>query len=148
MSNSHMTRRKILGGVGLTGLVGGGLLARRVLASTEGETERLKQREAMLQSHDPGKIAVSQGGAPQGGAHGGHANAGMIGEVDHVANGFHPDDILTDFDYGEVSTLPDGRTQREYHIFAANKEIEVAPGIRYPAWTYNGRIPGPTIRCT
>jgi manganese oxidase len=24
----------------------------------------------------------------------------------------------------------------------------VAPGVFYPAWTYNGQVPGPTIRCT
>ena len=27
-------------------------------------------------------------------------------------------------------------------------EIEIAPGIFFPAWTYNGRVPGPTIRAT
>jgi FtsP/CotA-like multicopper oxidase with cupredoxin domain len=26
------------------------------------------------------------------------------------------------------------------------KEIEIAPGIVYPAWTYNGQVPGPTLR--
>jgi FtsP/CotA-like multicopper oxidase with cupredoxin domain len=26
------------------------------------------------------------------------------------------------------------------------REIEVAPGVSYAAWTYNGRIPGPTLR--
>ena len=26
--------------------------------------------------------------------------------------------------------------------------IEVAPGIFFPAWTYNGQVPGPTIRAT
>jgi FtsP/CotA-like multicopper oxidase with cupredoxin domain len=30
---------------------------------------------------------------------------------------------------------------------AIDKEIEVAPGVKYPAWTYNGRVPGPTLRC-
>jgi len=54
---------------------------------------------------------------------------------------------LTDFDYGEVSTLPDGRTLREYKIIAINKDIEIVPGIKFAAWTYNGRIPGPTLRC-
>jgi len=73
---------------------------------------------------------------------------GIVGEVDHEANGFNPTDILTDFDYGEVSTLPNGQTLREYKIVAINKNIEVVPGIEFPAWTYNGRIPGPTIRCT
>ena len=35
---------------------------------------------------------------------------------------------------------------REWTLVAEDKEIEVAPGIRFPAWTYNGRIPGPTLR--
>jgi FtsP/CotA-like multicopper oxidase with cupredoxin domain len=67
-------------------------------------------------------------------------------DVDHTANGFNPSDTLTDFDFGEVSTLPDGRTLREYRVFSGDKDIEVAPGIRFPAWVYNGRIPGPTLR--
>ena len=32
---------------------------------------------------------------------------------------------------------------REWELYAADKEIEVAPGVRFAAWTYNGRIPGP-----
>jgi FtsP/CotA-like multicopper oxidase with cupredoxin domain len=31
---------------------------------------------------------------------------------------------------------------------ARDVEVEVAPGVYFPAWTYNGRVPGPTIRCT
>src|SRR5512145_996803 len=73
---------------------------------------------------------------------------GTVGEVDHEANGFNPTDLLTEFDYGERSTLPNGQTLREYRIIAINKNIEVVPGIEFPAWTYNGRIPGPTLRCT
>lgn len=73
---------------------------------------------------------------------------GFVGEVDHAANGFNPTAILTDFDYGKVSTLPNGQTLREYRINAVTKMVEVAPGIQYEAWTYNGRVPGPTIRCT
>ena len=80
--------------------------------------------------------------------HGDDMIPGVNGEVDHEANGFNPTDILTDYDYGEVSTLPNGQTLREYHIVAANRNIEVVPGIEFPAWTYNGRIPGPTLRCT
>lgn len=72
----------------------------------------------------------------------------VVGEVDHDRNGFNPSDILTDFDYGKVSTLENGQTVREYDVFVINKDIEIAPGITYPAWVYNGRIPGPTIRCT
>lgn len=78
----------------------------------------------------------------------GHGMPTTVGEVDHERNGFNPSDILTDFDYGEVSKLGNGQTLREYRIIAQDKTIEVAPGIDYPAWTYNGRVPGPTIRCT
>ncbi len=67
-------------------------------------------------------------------------------DVDHAANGFNPSDTLTDFDYGTVSTMPDGRTLREYRLFTGDKEIEVAPGAMFPAWVFNGRIPGPTLR--
>lgn len=77
-----------------------------------------------------------------------HDHAGVVGRVDHVRNGFDPMALLTDFDYGRVSTLPTGQTLREYVVVASDKEIEAAPGIFFPAWTYNGRVPGPTIRCT
>lgn len=56
--------------------------------------------------------------------------------------------VLTEFDYGKVSRLPDGRILREYTIVAQDQEVEVAPGVFYPAWTYNGQVPGPTIRAT
>jgi FtsP/CotA-like multicopper oxidase with cupredoxin domain len=96
------------------------------------------------------------GGDPHGhGQHGGHGDMGgphgmaaPVGEVNHEKNGFNPTDVLTDFDYGKVSTLPNGQRLREYEVYAANKMIEVMPGIEYPAWTYNGRIPGPTLRAT
>jgi FtsP/CotA-like multicopper oxidase with cupredoxin domain len=55
---------------------------------------------------------------------------------------------LTEFDTGKVTRLPGGRTLREYEVWAEEKMIEVAPGVRFPAWTYNGAIPGPSIRCT
>jgi FtsP/CotA-like multicopper oxidase with cupredoxin domain len=31
---------------------------------------------------------------------------------------------------------------------ATEKLIEIAPGVTFPAWVYNGRVPGPTLRCT
>jgi FtsP/CotA-like multicopper oxidase with cupredoxin domain len=73
---------------------------------------------------------------------------GTVGEVDHEKNGFDPTDLLTDFDYGTVSITPGGRTLREWEIISYNKDIEVVPGMVFPAWTFNGRIPGPTLRCT
>jgi FtsP/CotA-like multicopper oxidase with cupredoxin domain len=70
----------------------------------------------------------------------------VVGTVDHARNGFDPLEILTDWETGKVSELPDGRTLREFHISAIDKEIEIAPGVMFPAWTYNGRVPGPTLR--
>jgi FtsP/CotA-like multicopper oxidase with cupredoxin domain len=72
----------------------------------------------------------------------------MVGDVDYEANGFNPSDVLTDFDAGRVSTMANGQILHEYEITAINKEIEIVPGLTFPAWTYNGRIPGPTIRVT
>ncbi len=37
---------------------------------------------------------------------------------------------------------------REYTLTAIDKEIEVAQGVRFAAWTYNGTVPGPVIRAT
>jgi FtsP/CotA-like multicopper oxidase with cupredoxin domain len=37
---------------------------------------------------------------------------------------------------------------REYTLTAIDREIEVAKGVNFPAWTYNGTIPGPIIRAT
>lgn len=80
-------------------------------------------------------------------SHNDHGNPGTVGRVDHESNGFDPLSLLYEWDYGEVSQLPDGQTLREYHIAAIDKEIEIAPGIFFPAWTYNGRVPGPSLRC-
>jgi FtsP/CotA-like multicopper oxidase with cupredoxin domain len=80
--------------------------------------------------------------------HAGTAHAGTRGEVDHRRNGFDPHEVLTDFDGGRVTRLPGGRTLREWTLVAADHEVEVAPGVMYAAWSYNGRVPGPTLRAT
>ena len=90
-----------------------------------------------------GKIMDQQ----QGDSHNNHSNTGTLGQVNHEANGFDPTAMLYDWDFGVVSELPDGSTLREFHIAAVDKELEVAPGVFFPAWTYNGRVPGPSLRC-
>jgi len=92
---------------------------------------------------------ASRGAAAQELASHGHAPHLMptvVGEVDHLRNEFNPSDILTDFDTGTVSKLPNGQTLREYTFAAVNKMIEVVAGLEFAAWTFNGRVPGPTIR--
>ena len=77
---------------------------------------------------------------------GSHHDMVTVGEL--KSGSFDPTAYLQTFDTGTVSILPNGQTLREYHLLAADREIEVAPGVFYPAWTYNGTVPGPTIRCT
>ncbi len=69
-----------------------------------------------------------------------------VGDVDDARNGFDPTAMLTDWYIGEISTLPDGRRLRTFEVFVEDKEIEIAPGVMFPAWTYNGRVPGPALR--
>jgi FtsP/CotA-like multicopper oxidase with cupredoxin domain len=99
---------------------------------------------------DPPHQAGAEHGSGHGGAHGGGINGATFragATVDYAANGFDPSEILRDFDYGQVSKTPDGRTVRQWDISATDREVEVAPGLRFPAWTFNSRIPGPALRC-
>lgn len=60
---------------------------------------------------------------------------------------FDPYRFLTAFDWGTVvGDLGGGRKVREYFIEAVDKTIEVVPGVSFPAWTFNGGVPGPTLR--
>ena len=78
--------------------------------------------------------------------HNGHGDgSGPVGDVDLTR--FDPSVFLETFDGGTLSRQ--GRhTVREWNIIAQNKDIEIAPGVWFPAWTYNGQVPGPTFRAT
>jgi FtsP/CotA-like multicopper oxidase with cupredoxin domain len=86
-------------------------------------------------------------GGSGGSSHAGHGENRVVGQVDHIRNGFDPAEVLTDFDYGDVKTDEDGRTVREWVVTAIEREIEIAPGVFFPAWTFDGRVPGPAFRC-
>ncbi|MGH2705031.1 MAG: multicopper oxidase domain-containing protein [Actinomycetota bacterium] len=81
------------------------------------------------------------------GDHGiGHFGNLPVGDVD--TSRFDPSAYLTEFDEGTLSKLPGGQTLREFRVTAVDTEIEVAPGVAFAAWAYNGRVPGPTLRAT
>lgn len=44
-----------------------------------------------------------------------------------------------------LTTIPQ---TREYTIIVQDTTLEIAPGIRVESWTFNGTIPGPTLRAT
>ena len=102
---------------------------------------------ALMIERPPGRGAPSP--APEVLRRGDPADFGnrVIGSVDHARNGFDPHKMLTDWDVGQVS-IENGRKVREWTITASDIEIEVAPGVFFPAWAYNRRVPGPTLRCT
>ncbi len=72
--------------------------------------------------------------------------AGTVGRV--TDGSIDPIAFLESFDYGRVTRRADGKVVREYDMQAIDREIEVAPGVFFPAWTVNGQVPGPTIRAT
>ena len=124
----QLTRRKAL--AGLASFLGAGVVTEAA--------RRTGLDAAAAEGHTAGH------GAKHGSAHAGFA-AGRT--VDARANGFDPSALVRDFDWGTTKRLPGGRVQREWSLVAIDKEIEVAPGVRFDAWTYNGRVPGPTLRC-
>ena len=133
-SKARLSRRDFLktSAVGATGLTAAGAII--------GTSRAQENAKSSYDSSDP--MDTSMGGP-------GHGQTGMFGSIgETTSDGFNPNKYLTHFDYGKVSTLPDGRTLREYNITAMEKEIEIAPGVMFPAWTYNGTVPGPTLRCT
>ena len=92
-------------------------------------------------------IGATAGRAAQGSpTQSSHHDMATVGQL--APGSFDPTAFLTRFDGGQVSRLPSGQVLREYELVAEEREIEVAPGVFYPAWTYNRQVPGPTIRCT
>jgi FtsP/CotA-like multicopper oxidase with cupredoxin domain len=90
------------------------------------------------------------GDVPPIDAHGMHSTP-LSGDVTSMLarpGGFDPMKFLTAFDYGKQTSLPNGRTLREYEIISSNKILEIAPDVMFPAWTFNNQLPGPTIRAT
>jgi FtsP/CotA-like multicopper oxidase with cupredoxin domain len=126
--SSTFSRRSVLRGLGLAGLASAATAVRRWLPSNDMPTAYAHPDEHTSHATNMGNI--------------------VEGDVDPETNGFDPMSLLTDFDYGTTSTLSSGQTLREYRIVAFDKLIEIAPGVTFPAWTYNGRVPGPTLRCT
>ncbi|MGE0028021.1 MAG: multicopper oxidase domain-containing protein [Thermoleophilia bacterium] len=95
---------------------------------------------ALSRSAAPGPAATTAAGD-----HAAMGHAAMIGEAVPTPGGpTDLDDLLV-----PPPALPHqpGRVRR-YSLVALDREIEVAKGVTFPAWTYNGTVPGPVIRAT
>jgi FtsP/CotA-like multicopper oxidase with cupredoxin domain len=89
-------------------------------------------------------------------AHSNHA-MGTVGRVPF--DSFNPTRFLRTWNFSDLAPeerakwyretpRPDGTLLREYEIYALDRQVEIAPGLFFPAWTYNGQVPGPTIRAS
>jgi len=128
--DAGVTRRAVLGGLG----VAGGAALAGFGSADDG----------------PGAVAGHDDG------HGTHGNFGAKGEYADLD--FDPHDYLTRFNTGRdgAENVPqdayretvDGveRTVREFTLTAVDTRVTIAPGVEFPAWSYNGQVPGPTLR--
>jgi FtsP/CotA-like multicopper oxidase with cupredoxin domain len=123
MPKKRMTRRQLVVAAGP--LVAAGGLARVALGDSEPEHSPM---HSMGADHMP----------PAG-------HAGMIGDAVRAPGGPRDLDALL----YPPSALPHqpGRV-REYELTAFDRDIEVADGVTFAAWTFGGTVPGPVIRAT
>jgi FtsP/CotA-like multicopper oxidase with cupredoxin domain len=126
----QFTRRSWLQGTGLASLAGGLIGGARLAGQERG-----------LAHHPP---------------HDSHV-MGTVGRMS--PDGFNPSSYLRSWNFSDLpagerskfyreTPRADGTLLREYEIFSVDREIEIAPGLFFPAWTFNGQVPGPTIRAT
>lgn len=140
-----MTSNTDLGSPGRRALLVGGLVAAGgAVALAKGASSQTAPANDAMAGHDMSAMQADPYAAPMPGM--AHGNMMTVGRVDHARNGFDPTPMLTDWDTGTTEVMTDGRTLRIFEVEAVDKEIEIAPGIFFPAWTFNGRVPGPALR--
>jgi FtsP/CotA-like multicopper oxidase with cupredoxin domain len=131
--DAAVSRRAVLGGLGVAG-AGAVALSGRGRADQHG--------------------TASDDGDDHAGATSPHGSFGAVGE--YQGEDFDPHSYLRAFNTGydgedDVTQRVferDGQRVREFELNASLREVEIAPGMKFPAWTYNGRVPGPTLRVT
>ena len=87
-----------------------------------------------------------------------HKNPHLMGAVGRVSTEvFDPSAFLRTWNFSNLTDTErarfyretprsNGTLLREYEMFAVDRDVEIAPGVFFPAWTYNGQVPGPTLR--
>jgi FtsP/CotA-like multicopper oxidase with cupredoxin domain len=117
-------------------------------------------KDFMLNSLSDNNTVISRTNSPDFSI-GGHVPGYPIGDtsgtiidpIDQVVDSqdsvVDPEKYLREFNYGRVSTTPNGTTLREFTLVASDQLVkEVSPGVSFNVWTFNGTVPGPTIRAT
>ena len=96
------------------------------------------------------KLALGEAAAASAAGHAGMAmgpmgHAAMIGAEVPAPGG--PNELDALLYPPKVLAHKPGRL-REYTLVASDRQVEVAKGVFFSAWTYNGTAPGPVIRAT
>jgi FtsP/CotA-like multicopper oxidase with cupredoxin domain len=126
---------------------------------------RRVSRRSVIRAAGLGSVGVGLGTLARGQGAGSHTPAlehsvhalGAVGRVSKEI--FDPGRFLRAWNFNDLpeaeraryyteTPRADGSLVREYQIHAVDREIEIAPGVYFPAWTYNGQVPGPTLRAT
>ncbi len=128
MGDEGVSRRDLLkkAGFGGAALIGGTVIGRSLSDRADAATDVEYEGEHL----EEGQVSTS----PYGHGHGPPAG------IDPAAQ-----------DAATYPPLPDGRpagSVRDIEISVTEKLIEIGDGVFFEAWTYNGTVPGPTIRAT
>lgn len=93
---------------------------------------------AMAMNHGSNGLSTGSGLDPQSlSAHGVHGAAAPVA----IGPG-----VLDDLTYPPPPTRRRPGRVREFELIAQQREIEIIKGVKFPAWTYNGTVPGPILR--
>lgn len=71
----------------------------------------------------------------------------ISGEASAEGKETNPMAMLRNFDYGTVKR-ENGRNIREFRITAGTSTLQLNSAVTFNSWTFNGRVPGPTLRAT
>lgn len=130
MAKSRLTRRRLLAAA--APLAAAPLVGKLAL---EEDARALEHDHA---AHASERVPAAHVSGPVG-------HAAMVGEEAPAVGGPHDLDHLL-YPPRPLPYRP-GRV-REYTLTAVDADLEIAPGVFFPAWTYNGTVPGPVIRAT
>ncbi len=113
-------------------------------------TKRLSRRSllcrvAPLAAVGPLATMAARASAGEPDRHHAVGHAAMFGDQAPAPGG--PDTLRPLLEPPPALPYEPGRL-REYTLTAVDRRIEIAQGVFFDAWTYNGTVPGPVIRAT
>ena len=120
-------------------LYGGAALSGGSLLGTATFSSRPASQGAPHSGHGGAAADRNSSSAPH---HAAHGNMITVGDVDIAKNGFDPTAMLSDWDTGKVSRLPDGRTLRTFEVIGVGQGDRDRAGHLLPGLDLQRPRPG------